>query len=93
MHRCRKRWTEKQLDQQDVHCGKKKVATLLQAKITDKDSKVTSLRGTSLEIWSDTDKPFTVRIFAYDKDDATPDEARRYNLGEVSASTPEGEIY
>lgn len=68
----------------------KKVATLLQAKITDKDSKVTSLQGTSLEIWSDTDKPFTVRIFAYDKDDATPDEARRYNLGEVSASTPEG---
>lgn len=69
---------------------KTKVATLLQAKFTDKDSKVTSLQGTVLEIWSDTDKPFKVKIFAYDKDDNTPDSERRHELGEVSTATPEG---
>lgn len=73
--------------------GDTKVATLLQAKKTDKDTKVTSLQGTTLEIWGDTDKPFTVRLFAYDKDDATPDEERIHILGEVTGPVPDGKFF
>lgn len=63
--------------------GDTKVATMLQPKKNDTKAPGATLAGTSLEIWGADERPFTVRLFIYDKDKAA--DIKRYELGEFSA--------
>ena len=59
-----------------------KVATLVVPNTTDK---LTALQGGNIEIWSNSSEPFTLNIFAYDKDKAA--DVKRYEIATVDGPT------
>jgi hypothetical protein len=60
-----------------------KIATL----ITPNKTELTALQGGALEMWSSNDQPFTLNIFAYEKDKASDVYAQRFAIATVDAST------
>lgn len=63
--------------------GDTKVGTMLQPQKNDTKAPGATLAGTSLEIWGSDERPFTVRLFIYDKDKAS--DVKRYDIGEFNA--------
>lgn len=69
----------------------KKVATTFVAKSTNEQKQTTTLQGATVEIWGSNDKPFTVRLIAYDKD--LEASKKVYTISEVTEETPNGKYF
>ena len=68
-----------------------KVATTFAHKSLNEQKKTSSLQGATVEIWGNSEKPFTVRLIAYDKDlEATK---KVYTIAEVTGETPAGKYF